>query len=158
MGDDGGQNWLVWMEWRPAGWLVCLPLLIFPCTIKSRSSILAPAHLGGFGKKGRKTVVVVIIDKNKLHQVVEDLAYSLLSNFQCWPYFRFKHIVVFQAPVSFNFRSAQHGLLIIMAALCNRGALYFCPVLSIFYLLFFPRLISAAAGRMSTILWHMVWP
>ena len=26
---------------------MCLPLLIFPCTIKSRSSLLAPAHLGG---------------------------------------------------------------------------------------------------------------
>jgi len=37
--------------------------------------------------------------------------------------------------------------------------LYFCPVISIFYLSFFiPRLISAAAGWMSTILWHMVWP
>jgi len=46
------------MEWRPAGWSVCLPLLIFPCTVKSRSSLLAPAHLGGPGKKGRKTVVV----------------------------------------------------------------------------------------------------
>ena len=35
-----------------------------------------------------------------------------------------------------------------MAALCNRGPLYFCPVISIFFYLlssFFPRLISAAA-------------
>ena len=46
------------MDWRPAGWSMCLPLLIFPCTIKSRSSLLAPAHPGGPGKKGRKTVVV----------------------------------------------------------------------------------------------------
>ena len=42
------------------------------------------------------------------------------------------------------------------------GPLYFCPVVSFFflsfYLFFFPRLISAAAGWMSTILWHMVWP
>jgi len=38
------------MEWRSAGWSVCLPLLIFPCTIKSRSSLLAPAHPGGPGK------------------------------------------------------------------------------------------------------------
>jgi len=29
MGDDGGGHWLVRMEWRPAGWPVCLPLLIF---------------------------------------------------------------------------------------------------------------------------------
>jgi len=41
-------------EGRPAGWSVCLPLLIFPCTIKSRSSLLAPAHPGGPGKGGVK--------------------------------------------------------------------------------------------------------
>jgi len=50
---------------------------------------------------------------------------------------------------------------LIMAALCNRAdhyifALWF--LLSIFYLLFFPRLISAVADWMSTILLHMVWP
>jgi len=37
MGDGGGGQWLVRMEWRPAGWSVCLPLLIFLCSIKSRS-------------------------------------------------------------------------------------------------------------------------
>ena len=31
----GGGHWLVQMEWRPAGWSVCLPLLTFPCTIVS---------------------------------------------------------------------------------------------------------------------------
>jgi len=45
--DGGGGHWLVWMEWRPARWSVCLPPLIFPCTIKSRSSLLASAHTGG---------------------------------------------------------------------------------------------------------------
>jgi len=30
---------------------VCLPLLIFPCTTKSRSSLLAPAHPRGPGKR-----------------------------------------------------------------------------------------------------------
>jgi len=43
----GGRHWLVRMEWHPAGWSVCLPLFIFPCTIKSRSSLLASAHPGG---------------------------------------------------------------------------------------------------------------
>ena len=57
-GDDGGGHWLVWMEWRPARWLVCVPLLIFPCTIKSRSSVLVPAYPGWSRKKGHKTVVV----------------------------------------------------------------------------------------------------
>jgi len=40
-------NWLVWMKWHPAGWSVCLPLLISPCTIKSRCCLLASAHPGG---------------------------------------------------------------------------------------------------------------
>ena len=53
-GDGGGGHCLLRMEWRPAGWSVCLPLLIFPCTIKSRSSLLAPAHLGGPGKRAVK--------------------------------------------------------------------------------------------------------
>jgi len=53
-GDDGGGHCLVRMEWRPAGWSVCLPLLIFPCTIKSRSPLLAPAHLGGPEKRAVK--------------------------------------------------------------------------------------------------------
>jgi len=43
------------------------------------------------------------------------------------------------------------------------GPLYFCPVISIYLLsiflsFFIPRLISAAADWMSTILLHMVWP
>jgi len=33
---------------------VCLPLLIFPCAIKSRSSLLAPAHPGGPRKRAVK--------------------------------------------------------------------------------------------------------
>ena len=40
---------------------MCPPLLISPCTIKSRSSLLAPTHPGGPGIKGRKTVVVVVV-------------------------------------------------------------------------------------------------
>ena len=54
MGDGAGGYWLVRMEWRPAGWSVFLPLLIFPCTIKSRSSLLAPAHPGGPGIRAIK--------------------------------------------------------------------------------------------------------
>ena len=52
--DGGGGHWLVQMEWRPAGWSMCLPLLIFPCTLKSRSSLLAPAHPGGPGIRAVK--------------------------------------------------------------------------------------------------------
>jgi len=56
--DFGGGHWLVQMEWHPAGWLACLPLLIFPCTIKSRSSVLAPAHPGGPSKRAIKCLCV----------------------------------------------------------------------------------------------------
>jgi len=56
------KEWGGWWRWElvsldgvaPAGWPVCLPLLIFPCTVKSRSSLLAPAHPGGPGKKAVK--------------------------------------------------------------------------------------------------------
>jgi len=53
-GDGGGGHCLVRMEWRPAGWSLCLPLFISPCTIKSRSSLLAPAHPDGPGKRAVK--------------------------------------------------------------------------------------------------------
>jgi len=53
-GYDGRGHCLVRMEWRPARLSVCLPLSIFPCTIKSRSSLLAPAHPGSPGKRAVK--------------------------------------------------------------------------------------------------------
>jgi len=58
LGDGRGGHCLVRMEWR-AGWSVCLPLLIFPCTIKSRSSLLALAHPGGPGKRAVNSRVCV---------------------------------------------------------------------------------------------------
>jgi len=61
MGDGGGGHWLlVQMEWRPSGWSMCLPLLIFPCTIKSRSSLLAPDHPADPGKKAVKLGFLLI--------------------------------------------------------------------------------------------------
>jgi len=56
--DGGGGHCLVRMEWLPAGWSVCLPLVIFPCTIKSRSCLLAPAHPGGPRKRAVKWLCV----------------------------------------------------------------------------------------------------
>jgi len=61
MGDGGGGQWLVRMEWHPAGWSVCLPLSIFPCTTKSRSSLLAPAHVGGPGKRAVQRLCVCVM-------------------------------------------------------------------------------------------------
>jgi len=49
------------MEWCPAGWSVFLPLLIFPCTVKSRSSLLALAHWGGPGKRVVKRLWCVCV-------------------------------------------------------------------------------------------------
>jgi len=54
-----------------------------------------------------------------------------------------------------------HDPCLIMVALCNRADHYIFMlwfVLLSFFLLFFPRLISAAADWMSAILPHMVWP
>jgi len=61
MGDGGGWHWLVQMEWCPAGWSVCLPLLIFPCTIKVQKFSSSTGSPGLSRKKGRKTVVVVVV-------------------------------------------------------------------------------------------------
>jgi len=61
VGDGGSGHWLVWMECRPAVWSVCLPLLIFPCTIKSRNSFLAPAHPGGPGRRAVKRLWCVVL-------------------------------------------------------------------------------------------------
>jgi len=52
---------------------------------------------------------------------------------------------------------------LIMAALCNSGAIIFLPgsfflLLLLLLLSFFPRLISAAVDWMSAILLHMAWP
>jgi len=58
MGDGGGGHWLVCMEWHPSGWSVCLPPLIFPCTIKSRKFSSGTVSPGWSRKKGHKTVVV----------------------------------------------------------------------------------------------------
>jgi len=59
-GDGGGRHWLVWLERCPAGWSMCLPLLISPCALNFRSSVQAPAHLGGPGKGAVKRMWCVV--------------------------------------------------------------------------------------------------
>jgi len=46
------------MEWCPAGRSVCLPLLIFPCTIKVQKFSSGTGSPGWSRRKGNKTVVV----------------------------------------------------------------------------------------------------
>jgi len=67
---------------------VCLPLLISPCTIKSRSSLLAPAHPGGPGVNGRKTVVVVVV-------VAAHIFKNYCSEFTKTRHFKLKILVFF---------------------------------------------------------------
>jgi len=79
-GDGGGGHWLVRMEWHPAGCSVCLPLLIFSCTIKSRSSLLALAHPGGPGKRAVQRlwcgVVVYVCQSSTVTLQTVDLLYN----------------------------------------------------------------------------------
>ena len=64
--------WLVWMEWRPAGWSMFLPLLIFHCTIKVQKFSSGTGSPGWSRKKGSKMVAVVdtvmIIPYESSHQ------------------------------------------------------------------------------------------
>jgi len=53
------EGWWRWALVSPDGvapsqMVVCLPLLIFPCTMKCSSSLLALAHLCGPGKRAIK--------------------------------------------------------------------------------------------------------
>ena len=57
-GHGGGRHWLVRMEWHPSRWSVCLPVLIFPCTIKCGARRVLFGSPGWSRKKGCKTVVV----------------------------------------------------------------------------------------------------
>jgi len=55
-GDGGGEHWLVRMEWRPAGWSMCLPSLPLHHEVQKFSSGTVSSMWSR--KKGRKTVVV----------------------------------------------------------------------------------------------------
>jgi len=91
------------MERRPSGWSVYLPLLIEPCTIKSRSLLLTPAHPGGPRKRAVKRLWCGVVWCNDLlpgpryfciysqltHQMVPLQTFSLLSGLcfhlsRCW--------------------------------------------------------------------------
>jgi len=67
VGDGGGGYSLVRLEWRQAGLSVYLSLLIFPCTIKSRSSLLALAHLGCPRKRAVKWLWWLLVFERFLH-------------------------------------------------------------------------------------------
>jgi len=64
---------------------VCLPLFIFPCTIKSRSSLLAPAHLAGSGKRAVKRLWYIQLERticdedDGIESTVDDKRKKLLN-------------------------------------------------------------------------------
>ena len=51
----------------------CLPLLILPCTIKSRVSLLAPADPGGPGKRAVKRLLLLLCHRTLLPATVARL-------------------------------------------------------------------------------------
>jgi len=67
------------MEWCPAEWSVCLPLLIFPCTINSRSPLLAPAHMGGPGKRAVKRLWWITGNDKIIYEHQPELEYCKLA-------------------------------------------------------------------------------
>jgi len=79
-----------WWRWAlvnadgkaPAGWSVCLPLFIFPCTIKSGSSRLAPAHMGDPGKRAIKQLWFGINVADKASN--QKMLYCATSNNLCF--------------------------------------------------------------------------
>jgi len=85
----GWWRWatLVRMEWRPAGWSVCLPLLIFPYH-KVQKFSSGTGSSGWSQKKGRKTVVVCsnhilhVMDINYMWLLF--IAYHILYTLLFW--------------------------------------------------------------------------
>jgi len=107
------------MEWRPAGWSVCLPLLISPCTIKSRNSSGTP---GWSWKKDRKTVVVwwygsyaisasptskVLVEASRVPVYHLMLMYSQLTSISTQP--RGRPAIVFSSDVSSMWQHSIRG-------------------------------------------------
>ena len=89
------------------------------------------------------------------------LSRALLKN-KMWgpPYTNTARLTLYDARATQN-----RFLIIIMVALCNRTDHYIFILflssfflLSSFFFLSFPRLISAVGDWMFTIIWHMVWP
>ena len=84
------------MEWRPAGWSVCLPLLISPCTIKSSVNLSLHHKVQKFSsgtgspgwseKKGRKMVVVVVVPRktDTVQQTIMQRLLDVLVVMETW--------------------------------------------------------------------------
>jgi len=58
--DGGGGHWLVWMEWRPAGWSVSASVN-FPLHHKVQKFSSGTGSPWWSRKKGRKMVMVVVV-------------------------------------------------------------------------------------------------
>ena len=61
MGGGAGGHWLVRMEWRPAGWSVCLPLINLPLHHEVQKFSSGAGSPGWSWKKGHKMVLCVCV-------------------------------------------------------------------------------------------------
>ena len=123
----------MWSSWRH-----CHPIISCFISIQIDLTFLALAYPGCPRKQAIKQVLF-LSHFTTVHLEVNKIQY-------------------FQA--SFGFQLAYpefHGKLFFMVVLCNRADQY---IFALWFIssFFIPRLMSAAADWMSTILLHMVWP
>jgi len=84
-GDGGGGHWLVWMEWRPAGWSVSTSVNL-PLHHKVQKLSSGTGSRGWSQKKGRKTVVVWFLKWVTISDSTDMPV--LIMSLKLWPYSR----------------------------------------------------------------------
>ena len=150
-GGVGGGHWLVRIEWRPGGWLVCLCLLlvIFPWTIKSRSSLLALAHPGGPRKRAIKRLWYVgvslwfLCQSQTSHYYAAHFIWSLaffvpfVSDVMICALYTVDSLVI--ALTLQGIHLVHYDVVTSQTSFCGHPVyqmqtLYFCPVVSFFFL------------------------
>jgi len=134
MGDGGSEHWLIQMEWRPAGRSVYLP-----------------------------DIAIFVLKRDFKLQLTNQLA--PMSLYFC-PVVSSSSLFLFSSPNLRRHRldvcyTSAHGVALVCFCLWSpyvigRPYIFSCCFF-FFFFFFFPRLISAAADWMSTILRHMVW-
>jgi len=117
------------MEWHPAGWSVCLPLFICPCTMKSRSSLLAPAHPGGPSCGGVVVLAVICIHAACVYALVYIQLYGLTVNL-IWLYHSSVQICMHYHTVYKNLQKCRFPILCCFSDLWSR--LIFIPGLWVY--------------------------
>ena len=117
----------------------------------------------------------VVYNSNVLCAMIRTRIRAVLKD-ECWFRFRFSRVWLFRFSILHVFWFSfwlflphavncgrfcfwrRQSLFLVMVALWNRADHYIFMLWFVLLFLFFPRLISAAADWMSSILPHMVWP